>query len=151
MPNILLIDDEAIVREPLSAILGAAGYSVSCAADGRAALSAVRSKAPDLILLDVRLGSADGLSVLRDFRAHATTRTIPVILLTGVSDKSVILEAAKLGVDGYVLKSTFSSSELLTRVQSALKSKDDGDGKPKPADSQLKNGKSAASPRLARR
>jgi DNA-binding response OmpR family regulator len=125
--TILLIDDEAIVRELLTAILTTKGYRAVCAANSHEARCAIRSQVTDLILLDVCLGDEDGLSVLRDFRKQAATARTPVILLTGVSDKSVIVRAAKLHVHGYILKSTFSSQELLSRVKCALQGKENQD------------------------
>jgi HD-like signal output (HDOD) protein/DNA-binding response OmpR family regulator len=120
MANILLIDDEAVIREPIAAVLHANGHKVSCASDPATAIKAVEQLTPELVLLDIQLGNADGLSLLSDFRARPALVSTPVLLLTGVADKSVILRAAKLGVQGYILKSTFSTKELLTRVDGVL-------------------------------
>ena len=70
----------------------------------------------DLILLDVKMPVMDGLSFLRILRGDSATADTPVIMLSGAEDREDILQAAKLGIRGYVLKSNFSLKDLLTRV-----------------------------------
>jgi HD-like signal output (HDOD) protein/DNA-binding response OmpR family regulator len=120
MNTVLVVDDMAIFREPIAAFLRAAGFSPSCAADGDEAIAAMRKSPPDVLLLDLSMPKTDGLAVLRSMRADGRLAGVPVILLTAVSDKRVILEAAKLGVRDYLLKSRFSSSELVARINQQL-------------------------------
>ena len=117
MANILVIDDEAIVREPIAASLRAHGHIVNCASNAKSALELAQSHHPDLILLDIHMPQRDGLAFLQDLRAIPATASIPVLLLSGSSDKAIIVQAAKLGVQGYILKAAFSLPQLLTRIQ----------------------------------
>jgi CheY-like chemotaxis protein/HD-like signal output (HDOD) protein len=114
---ILVVDDMAVIREPIAACLQLAGFTTQCAADGAEALDAVRKSRPDLILLDLSMPGMDGMTFLRHLRADSGLAKIPVFLLTAVSDKNLVLQAAKLGIKEYLLKSRFSSGDLVARVK----------------------------------
>jgi HD-like signal output (HDOD) protein/DNA-binding NarL/FixJ family response regulator len=118
--HILLVEDAAICREPVAYFLSNSGFKVTCAANGREALDAIQSSPPDLILLDLIMPDMDGLTVLRNLHRRNPPSKIPVLLLTAVSDKKHIMEAAKLGVRGYMLKTRFSLEDLLARVRQNL-------------------------------
>lgn len=117
MSLILVVEDMAVIREPIAASLRASGYETLCASDGKEALAAMQTASPDLVLLDLSMPSMDGMSVLRALRAQSATARLPVIVLTAAADKGYVVEAARLGVRDYVLKSKFSLSDLLTRVR----------------------------------
>ncbi len=120
MSTILVIDDMAIVRDPIAASLRLAGYVTYCAKDGVEGLAELRTRNPDLVLLDLAMPNLDGISVLRAMRRDPAFTKTPVILLTATSDKDRVIEAAKLGVRDYLLKSRFSLAELTVRVQQRL-------------------------------
>jgi HD-like signal output (HDOD) protein/DNA-binding NarL/FixJ family response regulator len=126
MTRILVVDDMALVREPIAAALQAAGYQTLSAADGRTAMNLIHAQAPDLIILDLSMPVMDGMSVLESLRGAAATAKTPVILLTGSGDRNKVMQAAKLGVQGYLLKSQFSLTELLSRVKRYAVSIGDG-------------------------
>jgi CheY-like chemotaxis protein len=81
--SVLIVDDHADTREGYATYLKWVGYSPTEAASGEAALAAVQLAPPDLIVLDVRLHGMSGLAVIDALRSRTSTRTIPVILLTG--------------------------------------------------------------------
>ncbi len=115
--KILLVEDDAALRETLAYNLTKSGYVVSMAADGVTALEMAKETEPDLVLLDLMLPELDGLSVCRALREQ---RNVPIIMLTartGEVDKIVGLDA---GADDYVTK-PFSLGELLARVRAALR------------------------------
>lgn len=120
MSTILVVDDMAVFREPIAAALRAKGYETICASNGREALGIVKTGKPDLVLLDGAMPVMDGLEFLKAVNADTTILLPPVILLTAVSDKSYVLQAAQLGVNDYLLKSQFSLEELAARVQRRL-------------------------------
>lgn len=117
---ILVVDDMAIVRDPIAASLQLGGYQTVCAANGIEALKAVQTQAPSLILLDMSMPVMDGLTFLRALRADHRYKNLPVILLTAISEKQHVLEAAKLGIQDYLLKSKFSLADLMVRVKKHL-------------------------------
>ena len=117
--KILIVDDEASIRELLHFNLARAGYEVLEAADGQAALQQASDEQPDLILLDIMLPGLNGLEVLRRLRREKQT---PVILLTArdaVMDKVTGLDA---GAEDYITK-PFAIEELLARIRTALRRK----------------------------
>lgn len=116
MSTILVVDDMPIFRDPIGASLRLAGYNTVCAVNGREALLAAKAHRPDAILLDVAMPVMDGITCLRGLRADPELAKVPVILLTAMSDKRYVVEAGKLGVHDYLLKSAFSMQELLTRL-----------------------------------
>ena len=116
MATILVVDDMPIFRDPIAASLRLAGHKTHCAANGQEALDAVRRYRPDLVLLDVAMPVMDGITCLRALRADPEVGKTPVILLTAVSDKKYVIEAGRLGIQDYLLKSNFSLKELLARI-----------------------------------
>jgi len=120
MSHILVVDDEAVIRELIAAVLHGAGHVVACAGNGREGLAAVHAFPPDLIILDINMPEMDGLTMLRKLQALAPPRKFRVLLLTGLLDKQRIMEAAKLGVSGCILKNKFSVDDLMARVRQNL-------------------------------
>jgi DNA-binding response OmpR family regulator len=117
MPKILIVEDEATVRDTLALNLNAEGYEVVTAADGEAGLAVAREKEFDLIVLDVMLPKLDGLSLCRLIRKDSN---VPILLLTARGtevDKIVGLES---GADDYIVK-PFGLGEFLARVRAALR------------------------------
>lgn len=120
MSSILIVDDAAICREPMAAILRRAGFRVLCAEDGQEALAAVRAQQPDLILLDVMMPNMDGFQFLKALRGAPPTRHTPVILLTAMSGEKFVRQAGEYAVQEYLLKASFSVDDLLTRIHKCL-------------------------------
>jgi HD-like signal output (HDOD) protein/DNA-binding response OmpR family regulator len=114
--TVLVVDDLPIIRDPIAAMLRSAGFRALCASDGVAALEILRTNQVDLILLDVKMPVMDGMSFLRVLRRSAATAGIPVMMLSGEEERDNVLQAAKLGIRGYVLKSNLSLKDLLARV-----------------------------------
>jgi len=120
MKTILVVDDSAVCREPMAAILESHGYRVLRAGDGVRGLELARAEAPDLILLDIVMPRMDGLTMLQALREDPAHKDRCVILVTGTTDRSCILKARSLGVQGYMLKTSFSVDEMLGRVRACL-------------------------------
>jgi CheY-like chemotaxis protein len=96
MTKILIVEDNAENREMLSRRLERRGYSVVCAVNGIDGVEAVRSEAPDLVLMDLSLPEMDGLEATRRLKAAGDTRRVPVIALTAhamATDRASALEA----------------------------------------------------------
>lgn len=117
MTRILVVDDEATIRETVKLNLEKEGYEVVTAADGSDALEKARSEDFDLIILDLMLPELDGLTVCRVIRREQDTPIIMLTARTGEMDKIVGLES---GADDYVVK-PFSLGELLARVRAVLR------------------------------
>lgn len=117
-PRVLLADDDDAIRENLGAFLGRAGFDVQTAADGVAALTAVASGKPQLIVLDVVMPGIDGRSVLRRLRAAGTWT--PVVLLTQIGESYERAAALEEGADDYLNK-PFDPQELVARIRAILR------------------------------
>ena len=124
--RILLVEDDASIREITTLGLRAAGFEVETAADGAEGLERWRRERPDLVLLDVMLPRLDGLEVLRAIRREATT---PVVMLTARADTIDVVVGLESGADDYVRK-PFELPELVARVRAALRRRgaDAGEG-----------------------
>lgn len=80
----------------------------------------LKDEKPDLILLDIKMSPKDGIETLQEIRTMKGREDIPVIMLTGVEDKSSVLASAKLGICGYILK-PFSSDDLMERIRNVFR------------------------------
>jgi len=120
MSTILVVDDLAIFRDPITLCLRSEGYQTLSASNGREALNLLQSKTPDLIILDLAMPTMDGITFLKHLRSDPQWAKLPVILLTAVFNKQLVLEVAKLGVRDYLLKSKISLAELLERIRKTL-------------------------------
>jgi DNA-binding response OmpR family regulator len=114
---VLVVDDEAIVREVLSRYLVRDGYSVETAEDGEAALRSFEAGEPDLILLDLMLPKLDGTEVFSRIRERSET---PVIMLTARGQETDRIVGLETGADDYVTK-PFSPREVVARVRAVLR------------------------------
>ena len=101
-PRILVVDDEASIRDLLSKTLALADYDVDVAPDGRSAVERLRMLAYDLLITDLKMPGMDGLGVIRE--ARRLKADLPVIIITGFSTEASAIEAANLGVAGYLTK-----------------------------------------------
>lgn len=115
--HILIVDDNAEMRELVGRALRREGHRVSVAADGRAMRDALAASPVDLILLDLMLPGEDGLTLCRDLRA---TSAVPVIMLTAKGEELDRVLGLKMGADDYIPK-PFSTLELLARVEAVLR------------------------------
>lgn len=110
--RVLIVDDDETVREVVRRYLTREGHEVIEAVDGPGALTAVRSAAPDLVVLDLMLPGIDGLQVCREIRRSSL---VPVIMLTALGEESDRVVGLEYGADDYVVK-PFSPRELALRV-----------------------------------
>jgi excisionase family DNA binding protein len=116
-PRILVVDDEASIRELLSKTLALAEYEVDTAPDGRTAIERLRLGHYDLLIADLKMPGLDGLSLIRE--AKRLNADLPVIIITGFSTESSAIEAVNLGVAGYLTK-PFRVPQVLAAAARAL-------------------------------
>jgi len=115
MSIILIVDDEAIGRETLAALLAGHAYQLVFASTGTDALAAALAHRPDLILLDVMLPGMDGFEVCRRLRAAPLLAEVPIILVTALDDRDARLRGIAAGADDFMTK-PFDRVELQARV-----------------------------------
>lgn len=116
-PRVLVVDDEATIRDLLAKTLALAEYDVDLAPDGRAALDRLRMIPYDLLITDLKMPGVDGLTVIRE--ARRLKADLPVIIITGFSNEASAIEAVNLGVSGYLTK-PFRVPRVLAAAAKAL-------------------------------
>jgi two-component system KDP operon response regulator KdpE len=117
MHQILVIEDDASIREVLRALLGSVGFRVVEAATAERADIEARAHKPDLLIVDLGLPDADGVAVIRAVRGWSP---VPIIVLSARTMEEQKIAALDAGADDYVTK-PFSAAELLARVRAALR------------------------------
>jgi two-component system OmpR family response regulator len=115
---ILIVDDEAGVRELLGDALRIAGFETSTASDGMSALTAIRNKKPDLLIIDINMPLMDGFELVE--RLRSTGDNTPALMLSARADRADVTRGLTLGADDYVTK-PFGLEELLLRVKAILR------------------------------
>ena len=124
--RLLLVDDEASLREPLADYLSRQGFLVEQASDAAKARAALLATTPDLVLLDIMMPGEDGISLCR----HLTeSRDLPVIFLTARGEAIDRIVGLEIGADDYVVK-PFEPRELVARIRSVLRRAARGGGTP---------------------
>jgi excisionase family DNA binding protein len=116
-PRVLVVDDEATIRDLLSKTLALAEYDVDLAPDGRTALERLRIIPYDLLITDLKMPGVDGLTVIRE--ARRLKADLPVIIITGYSNEASAIEAVNLCVSGYLTK-PFRVPRVLAAASKAL-------------------------------
>lgn len=118
--KILVIEDEAAIRDMIVFALETEGFQVVGAESGQQAKAAMADYSPDLILIDWMLPGVSGLELVRGFRRSSPTRTIPIIMLTARGEENDRIDGLDSGADDYITK-PFSTRELLSRVSALLR------------------------------
>ena len=116
-PHVMVVDDDAALRQVVREYLGENDFRVSEAASGAELIDAFASQVVDLVLLDLRLGAEDGMRLLRHLRDQSQ---VPVIVLTGRTEEADRVMGLELGADDYLTK-PFSPRELLARIRALLR------------------------------
>jgi excisionase family DNA binding protein len=116
-PRVLVVDDEASIRDLLAKTLALAEYDVDVSPDGRSALERMRLYPYDLLIVDLKMPGMDGLAVIREAKRYKAD--LPVIIITGYSTESSAIEAVNLGVAGYLTK-PFRVPQVLAAAAKAL-------------------------------
>ena len=115
--TILIVEDEQSLAKTMEFALADAGYVVVSAVDGEEGIEKAESAAPDLILLDILLPKKSGLEVLQEIKKNPRLQSIPVFMLTNLSDEHSISEAIAGGARGYFVKSDMTLEDLVAKVK----------------------------------
>ena len=124
MSCILVVDDHAIVREPLARLLRLEGYQTLSAGNGIEALALLDKHSADVILLDLMMPKKDGVGFLETLRADPRWKQVPVILLTGVIEGSLLDHARQFNLARVMAKARFTLDELFACIREQLIARD---------------------------
>ena len=117
MAKILNVDDDEDARESLTTFLRAAGHTVTCVPNGREALAALLADLPDVVLLDLLMPEIDGPSFLEVVRSYLRIQSLPVVVLTGLSDSPMIDRARALHVNSILVKGKATPDDIIKGTQ----------------------------------
>ena len=117
--NILIVDDQPANIRVLSTMLSSQNYKVRKSVDGKSALSAIQLKAPDLILLDIKMPGIDGYEVCSTVKSDPETADIPIIFISALHETTNKVKAFELGAIDYITK-PFQEEEVLARIKNQL-------------------------------
>ncbi len=120
MSHIAIVEDDRDIADLVAHYLTRAGHSSEIIASGAQAVSRLRERPPDLVILDVMLPGVSGLDVCRLLRSEPATAAVPLIMLTARGDEADRVVGLELGADDYVTK-PFSPKELVARVGAHLR------------------------------
>ncbi len=119
--SILLVEDDSFLAGMYVTKLELEGYRVVLASDGEQAVAMAKREVPQLMLLDIVLPKKSGFEVLKEVKADATTKNIPVILLTNLGQKEDVQKGLQLGAMDYLIKAHFMPSEVVAKVKRLVK------------------------------
>lgn len=119
MKNILLIEDDVILRENTSELLELSNYNVKTAPNGKIGLELARTTLPDIIICDIMMPELDGYGVLEALSANEKTKHIPFIFLSAKTERKDVRKGMDLGADDYITK-PFEEEELISAIESRL-------------------------------
>jgi two-component system cell cycle response regulator len=119
MKNILIIDDEPVIRELLKTILEKSGYSVKTAVNGQDGIKIIEQDELDLILLDLNLPDSKGLDTVRKFTELVATKT-PITVLTAVNDDELGMQAIQLGAEDYLVKGQYDTRLMMRSIKYSI-------------------------------
>jgi putative two-component system response regulator len=120
-PDILIAEDDSVLREVYQKKFTLSGYTIRLAQNGEEAVAMIMQKAPDIAIFDVHMPILDGFGVLEKFPRDK--RTFPVIMLTNFGDEKSKARGKELGADDYFVKSEMTIKSLLAMVETLLKAK----------------------------
>jgi DNA-binding response OmpR family regulator len=120
MANILFIEDEPQLQKLLGEFLRKEGHVVTAALNGEDGLHALEHETPDLVLLDLVLPHASGVSILSEIRKNPERKDLPVIVLTNREDSEAVKQSIELGAAMYLVKTNYSLSEISQKVTETL-------------------------------
>ncbi|HTN06993.1 response regulator [Agriterribacter sp.] len=123
MPSVLVIDDNADIRDNTAEILELAGYTSLTAENGKKGVETALREKPDIIICDIMMPELDGYGVLHLLQKNADTRNIPFIFLTAKTERSDLRKGMEMGADDYITK-PFEEIELLNAVEVRLKKRE---------------------------
>lgn len=118
--KIVLCEDDQFISNMYVTKLQLSGFEIHHAEDGEVGVTMIKEVKPDLILLDILMPKKSGFEVLEEIKADPTTKDIPVILLTNLSQKEDVDRGLQLGAKDYLIKAHFTPREVVEKINKVL-------------------------------
>lgn len=119
--KILIVEDDVFISDIYQVKFSQESYETAVAVNGLEALKKLESFQPDVILLDIIMPQMDGIETLKKIKKDDKWKNIPIIMLTNISEKEKVEESEEMGVNDYLVKSQFTPSEVVEKVNALLK------------------------------
>jgi len=126
MKRVLIAEDDFFIRDIYSKVFAVSGYTVELAVDGQDALDKIKASPQpyDMLLLDIMMPKVTGLDVLRQLRAMPSPfKDTSVFILSNLGQQSIIEEAFKIGMDGYIIKSQMTPQQIVDEINTYFENK----------------------------
>lgn len=120
MPKIVCAEDDKLISTSLIEGFTAAGFEATPAYDGEEAIAKIREVKPDIILLDIMMPKLDGFGVAWELKADPSTSSIPVVMLTNLSDSETVSKILEAGITDYLLKSEQTIDQIIAKANEVL-------------------------------
>ena len=120
MKKILIVEDDTFLSQMYATKLEQASYQAEIADDGEKAISKIKEGRPDLVLLDIVLTKKDGYEVLRQIKQDDQLKSIPVILLTNLGQKTEVEKGLGLGANAYIIKAHYTPAAVVAKIKEVL-------------------------------
>lgn len=121
MKNILLVEDDPFLIDIYRSKLKEVGFSVDTAEDGEQAITKMKDKKPDLVLLDIVLPDIDGWEILKQIKTDPELKDLKVVILSNLGQKNEVEKGVELGAVKYLIKAHFTPSEVVSEIKKILK------------------------------
>lgn len=118
--KLLLVEDDSVLQKALQDYLLAENFDVVSALDGEEGIRLAKSEKPDLVLLDIILPKKDGYEVIKEIRADAAFKDVPIVLLTNLGSLSDVEKALNLGATTYLVKADYKLEEVTEKIKGIL-------------------------------
>lgn len=118
--KVLLVEDDKMIIDMYTLKFTQEGYNVVQAENGKDGLDLAKKETPDIILLDIILPQMDGFTVLKELKADANLKDVPVVLLTNLGQDGDVKKGLELGANDYLIKANYTPSQVVDKVKSVL-------------------------------
>jgi DNA-binding response OmpR family regulator len=115
--NILLIEDDKLLRDLLSKKIEKAGYGIECASDGLEGMESMRKNIPDLVLLDIIMPRKSGFEVIQEMKKDDSLKDIPIVIVSNSGQPVEIDRAKEMGVKDWIVKTEFDLDEVIEKIK----------------------------------
>jgi DNA-binding response OmpR family regulator len=115
--NILLVEDDKLLRDLLSKKIAKSGYGIECACDGMEGLEIMRKNTPDLVLLDIIMPRKSGFEVIIEMKRDDNLKNIPIVIVSNSGQPVEIDKAKEMGVKDWIVKTEFDLDEVIEKIR----------------------------------
>lgn len=119
--HVFLVEDDPLITKLIAGEVTKKGWTIDNDPAGTDAVSKMKAKLPDIILLDLMLPGVDGMSILKDVKAQAELKDIPVLMLSNLAEADKIEESRNLGAVKFLMKATSSMSTIVAEIEANVK------------------------------